>query len=419
MTNPLTGLFKARRQREAARSDLYARGLRLCGEHLAAQGGASSPHRAPLIKAIGVLTTSLATPSADAFDALLKVGQCALEGGDEGSLRLALGVAETSAELRQRSKGAWRLRGLALDGLGRADEALESYERFLALQSDHGAASDVARRVHTLRRRQECVDRATRLFPGDGCPLRDAAGRPTARTGQEFAAYVQAKVSEHGRGDPVVRQLIDLYAAYRRLLERSATSDPLVGGTTPIGVSGLRNLLDGRTVCLVSGAEGVKAASLGPTIDAYDLVVRCDSPATPAGGAGSRTDLHAVTLRGEAPWEGPAWAGSTTLRLVFGDPAGAWRRALRERLVPGAQRYVGDVSLHRPLTDPALLGEDGWDPRTTTAFTTLRLLDFLDVTPRLDLIGFGLPGQLRPEESEWVMAHAVHVDDSKMRIALR
>ncbi|EHN76185.1 hypothetical protein SMCF_4328, partial [Streptomyces coelicoflavus ZG0656] len=76
-------------------------------------------------------------------------------------------------------------------------------------------------------------------------------------------------------------------------------------------------------------------------------------------------------------------------------------------------------SLRRPLGDPALLGEDGWGPAPTTAFTVLRLLDFLDASPRLDLVGFTLPGRLRPREAEWVLEHAAHVDHSKMRIALR
>ncbi|MZD55299.1 hypothetical protein GTX07_15865, partial [Streptomyces sp. SID5606] len=99
--------------------------------------------------------------------------------------------------------------------------------------------------------------------------------------------------------------------------------------------------------------------------------------------------------------------------------AADWRRAVRTRLVPGAQEHVGDASLRRPLGDPALLGEGGWEAATTTAFTVLRLLDFLDASPRLDLIGFTLPGRLRAREAEWVMDRATHVDDSKMRIALR
>ncbi|MFF0363658.1 hypothetical protein [Streptomyces fungicidicus] len=415
MTNPLAGLFTAR-QKEAARRDLYARGVRLCGEYLAARDGRPTARDTRLTQAIGVLTSSFDAPGADPFDALLQVGERALEAG---GLDLALGVAETSTELRQRSKGAWRLRGRALDGLGRGDEALECYERHLTLLRDSETAVEVARRIDTLRRRRECLEEAAALFPESGGPLRDLTARPTSVAVPEFTAFVQARMADPGPSDPAVRRLLDLYGAYRRLVERSGMPDPLLGGSTPVGVGGLRGLVAGRTVCLVSNASEVAGSGLGAEIDGYDLVVRCDSFRLRADGTGERTGLHAVSLRGAAPWDGPAWTQPAGIRLVFGDPAAAWRRATRQRLAPGAQEHIGDASLRRPLSDPALLGEDCRDPGTSTAFTVLRLLDFLDVSPRLDLIGFDKPGRLRPEEAEWVMERATHVDDSKMRIALR
>lgn len=74
--------------------------------------------------------------------------------------------------------------------------------------------------------------------------------------------------------------------------------------------------------------------------------------------------------------------------------------------------------MRRPLSDPALIGEGGWGTGTTTAFTVLRLLDFLDAD-RLDLIGFGLPGQLLPREHAWVTARATHEDETDLRTQLR
>ncbi|CAL9458149.1 tetratricopeptide repeat protein [Streptomyces sp. enrichment culture] len=417
MTNPLAGLFTAR-QKEAARRDLYARGVRLCGEYLAARDGRPTVRDARLTRAVGVLVGSLDAPSADPFDALLQVGERALEAGGDDGLALALGVAETATGIRQRSRGAWRLRGRALDGLGRDDEALECYERHLALLRDGEAAEEVTRRIDTLRRRRACLREAAAFLPGPGAAPHDLTGRPTAVAAPEFAARVRARVAERGMGDPAVRRLLELYGTYRRLVERPGMPDPLLGGSTPVGVGGLRKLVAGRTVCLVSNAAEVAGSALGAEIDRYDLVVRCDSFRIQAEGTGERTGLHAVSLRGDAPWDGPAWTRPAGIRLVFGDPAAAWRRATRQRLVSGAQEHVGDASLRRPLNDPALLGED-WDTGTTTAFTVLRLLDFLDVSPRLDLIGFDKPGRLRPREAEWVMDRATHVDDSKMRIALR
>ncbi|MFD9023870.1 hypothetical protein [Streptomyces parvulus] len=421
MTKSLAGLFRAR-HKDAAGPALYARGLRLCGEHLAGEGDVSGGPQVRLIRAIGAFAAALDSPSADPFDALLQVGERALETGGERGLGLALGLAESSAAIRQRSKGAWRLRGLALDGLGRGDEALRCYERYTTLLGDGPTAPEVARRMDTLRRRRACVDEAVALFPEQGAGLAALLAEPTATTAAvepRFAALVRERVAEHGPGDPAVRRLLDLYGRHRRLVERSAVPDPLLGGTVPVGVSGLRGLLAGRTVCVVSNAGDVAGGSLGAEIDGYDLVVRCDGYRLHAEGTGERTGLHAVTLRGAAPWDEPAWTRPAGIRLVFGDPAAAWRRTVRTRLVPGAQEHVGDASLRRPLGDPALLGEGGWDAATTTAFTVLRLLDFLDASPRLDLIGFTPPGRLRPREAEWVMDRATHVDDSKMRIALR
>ncbi|MGW8061837.1 hypothetical protein ACVV2G_05980 [Streptomyces ziwulingensis] len=421
MTKPLAGWFKAR-QKEAARPALFARGMRLCGEHLAAQDAGSAAPQARLTQAVGAFAASLDNPSADPFDALLHVGERALEAGGERELRLALGVAETAAAIRQRSRGAWRLRGLALDGLGRGNEAMECYERYVTLLDGGAPAPEVARAMDTLRRRRECLDAALALFPEAGSPLRDLLGEPdttTAVVAPRFAAYVRACVAGHSAGDPAVRRLLGLYGGYRRLVERPGAPDPLPGGGTPVDVSGLRGLVAGRTVCVVANADDVAGSTLGAGIDGYDLVVRCDAFRLRAAGTGERTGLHAVSLRGDTPWEGPAWSQRAGVRLVFGDPAGGWRRATRQRLVPGAQEHIGDASLRRPLSDPALLGEDGWGQAPTTAFTVLRLLDFLDASPRLDLIGFTPPGRLRPREAEWVRDHATHVDDSKMRIALR
>ncbi|QIJ64357.1 tetratricopeptide repeat protein [Streptomyces sp. JB150] len=445
MTNPLAGLFKPR-QKETAGLDLYARTIRACGDFLTARGDQAAPAHARLVRAVGVLAASLAAPAAsdtpdspgasgaDPFDALLRTAERALEAGGEDGPALALTITDAATRLRRRSKGAWRLRGLALDALGRDAEALECYERHLALAGDGaGASAEVVRRTATLRRRRECVQAALALFPDAESALREpttatttaptppaaTTAATTAQVADEVAAFVRARVAQYGMAHPRVRRLLGLYGAYRRLVERDAPAVPPPGCGTPIDVSGLRALVAGRTVCLVANTEEVAASALGAEIDGYDVVMRCDAFRLHARGTGERTDVHAVSLRGAAPWEGPAWTQAAGVRLVFGDPAPAWRRAVRQRLAPGAQEHIGDASLRRPLSDPALLGEAGWDGGTTTAFTLVRLLDFLDAGSRLDLFGFASPGALRPREAAWVMDRATRADDSKTRIALR
>uniref|UniRef100_A0AAU3GTN3 Tetratricopeptide repeat protein n=1 Tax=Streptomyces sp. NBC_01401 TaxID=2903854 RepID=A0AAU3GTN3_9ACTN len=427
MGQTFTGLLKAVRARTGQGGTAQpapTAALRLCGDYLAGLNGSgplSDARQTRLVAAIGSLTTATGTDGL--FDALLRTGQRALEAEGDAETRLALEIAMEATELRPRSKGAWRLRGGALDALGHRDEAAQAFERHLELQQNPAAAEDIARRITTLAEQRACLDEAAALLPGeDGTRLRALHNAPAGQARTDFAETVRRRTAEGGgTADPEVRRLTALYAAHRRLLDRGRMADPLLGGAEPVGVGALRRLVDGRSVCLVSGAariageEREPGSRLGKLIDGYDLVVRCDS--FPA--AAPRTDVHAVTLRGDTPWTGPSWDRHTGTRLVFGDSLPHWRRSLRARLVSGAQDHIGDASLRHPLDDPALLGEDGWGPRTGTAFTVLRLLDFLDTADRLDLIGFGLPGQLLPREQDWVTGRATHEDETEMRTALR
>ncbi|MET8882344.1 tetratricopeptide repeat protein [Streptomyces rubiginosohelvolus] len=413
--------------------------LRHCGDHLAAlaaSGPLTDARRTRLIASIGALTTACSTPGADAFDALLRTGQQALDSGGDAGARLALALADEATALRARSKGAWRLRGNALDALGRGEEAITAYERHLALQQNTTASRDVERRIATLRAAGDRIDEALALV-ADGNGNRGAGGAegtgavrlsrrlPAADARAAFTELVRLRTAERGAADPAVRRLAALYAEHRRLSDRDPLADPLLGGAEPIGVPGLRRFLAGRTVCLVADtphtAEQEQRPGSSPAafIEGYDLVVRCDAVRHAAPTA--RTDLHAVTLRGDSPWKGPRWDRRATTRLVFGDPLPHWRLALRSRLVPGAQDRVGDATLRRPLHDPALLGEAAADAEgpASTAYTVLRLLDFLGTPARVDLIGFEGPAALPPREREWIVARAGATDDTAVRITLR
>ncbi|MFI0872828.1 hypothetical protein ACH4TM_00205 [Streptomyces parvus] len=409
--------------------------LRHCGDHLAAlaaSGPLTDARRTRLIASIGALTTACSTPGADAFDALLRTGQQALDSGGDAGARLALALADEATALRARSKGAWRLRGNALDALGRSEEAITAYERHLALQQNAAAARDIERRIATLRAAGDRIDEALALV-ADGNGGADGAGAgagrlsrrlPAAEARVAFTELVRLRTTERGAADPAVRRLAALYAEHRRLSDRDLMADPLLGGAEPIGVSGLRRFLAGRTVCLVADTphtaeqEQRPGSSLAALIEGYDLVVRCDAVRHAAPTA--RTDLHAVTLRGDSPWKGPRWDRRATARLVFGDPLPHWRLALRSRLVPGAQDRIGDATLRRPLHDPALLAEAAdTDGPASTAYTVLRLLDFLGTPARVDLIGFEGPAALPPREREWIGARTGATDDTAVRITLR
>ncbi|HBF80056.1 MAG TPA: hypothetical protein DD420_09035, partial [Streptomyces sp.] len=94
------------------------------------------------------------------FDAVLRAGRDALQAGGQDRARFALALAVEATGMRERSKGAWRLRGQALDALGRRDEAVRMYERHLTLQQDEAAAHEVTRRIETLRELGALLDGA-------------------------------------------------------------------------------------------------------------------------------------------------------------------------------------------------------------------------------------------------------------------
>ncbi|WP_129841224.1 hypothetical protein [Streptomyces sp. RFCAC02] len=386
--------FRLRPGSVARAEDLFTPCVRECAAYVAGGG-----RDAALVAAIGALVVehSAHEPSAErAFDALLRAGQCAL---DAGEVRLARRVADSAVALRSRSKGAWRLRGGALEADGRETEAVEAYERYQDLAG--GGTEDIARRVALLREKRAALTAADAVVPD--ALLRE---RPAADVRAALTAEMERRLAETGAADPGTRLLAEAFGTYSRLATDGRMDDPLLGGGAPIGVGDFRGQVEGRSVVVVANGEGVAAGGLGAEIDRYDVVVRLDSFRTHPEGTGKRADVHAVSHRSD----GPGWRRTVTTRLVLADKPSEWRTAVRERLVPGAQQYVGDRTLARPVRDPALMGESRWAVDASTAFTVARLLDFLDVSERVDLVGFGLPGQLRPEEAQWIRAHARRTD---------
>ncbi|WP_062208857.1 hypothetical protein [Streptomyces sp. NBRC 109706] len=229
--------------------------------------------------------------------------------------------------------------------------------------------------------------------------LADAAVALRARSDQAWLLRGRALAAD-GRAV----EASDAYRRHRALAGAPGQGPVLATAPEPLTADGLRDWLADRSVCVVGGGEEVAASGLGSRIDSYDLVMRLDSAAPHPPGTGTRSDLHAVSHRGD----GPGWRRPTEVRLVFGERADAWAEAVSLRLVPAAQTYLGDRSLSHPVRDPALLGEPRWALDPSTGFSLLRLLDHLDVNPTIDLVGLLLPGRLRPEESQWLHAHARH-----------
>ncbi|MFI9174100.1 glycosyltransferase family 29 protein [Streptomyces lincolnensis] len=432
--------------------------------------GATAPAPAPAGGATALLKRAVkgaATPApgipAELLDALLAVANKALECGYDDELNLALVISDTVLAQRKNSRAGWRLRARLLETLGEDGEALEAYERYLALTDDDGFG--VRARVEGLRTAAR-TERELYALLGRQCPrAREFTGAPATEVWAEgLAAHAVGdwtaaeprlvgalltlaaeSAPVHDRQEllsqyldlrltretdlPALTEAVALYAEQRRNRMRGPVTDPTIGGVQWITLGEFRNQIAGKSICLIANSGRVGASSMGSRIDDYDLVVRFNSYRIDPKHTGGRTDIH-VTIHKH----GFNWDQRVTTRLVFGGVSGDWKYSLRNRLVPGAQTYLGDESLRWPVRNIGKVSTDVWSGIPTSGFNMLWLLDFLDVSPTLDLIGFDFyeSGAYRvPEamklaitsvheytsEKEWVMQRAQSVTD--MRISLR
>ncbi|WP_327719005.1 glycosyltransferase family 29 protein [Streptomyces sp. NBC_00490] len=410
----------------------------------------------------GAATPASAIPG-ELLDALLAVANKALECGYDDELDLALVISDTVLAQRKNSRAGWRLRARLLEALGEESEAVEAYEKYLALTDDDGfgvrakiaglrVAADKERELLALLKRQspraaEFTRRAATDVWAEGLAAHAvgdwteaeprlvgalltlaAEGAPVADRQELLSQYLDLRTTE-STDLASLTEALALYAEQRRNRMRGPVTDPTVGGVQWISLGEFRNRIAGKSICLIANSGRVGASSMGAEIDAYDLVVRFNSYRIDPKHTGSRTDIHATIHK-----HGFNWDQQVDTRLVFGGISGDWKYSLRNRLVPGAQTHLGDESLRWPVRNIGRLGTDVWSGIPTTGFNMLYLLDFLDVSPTLDLIGFDFyeSGAYRVQEAmklaitsvheytsekAWVMQRAQSVTD--MRISLR
>ncbi|WP_320780423.1 glycosyltransferase family 29 protein [Streptomyces sp. CRN 30] len=431
-----------------------------------ADGPAAAPSGATALlkRAVkGTAAPAAGTIPGELLDALLAVANKALQCGYDDEMNLALVISDTVLAQRKNSRAGWRLRARLLEALGDETDAIEAYEKYVSLTDDDGFG--VRPRVAGLRtaakKERELLDLLLRQCPaardhtrGDATDVwaaglaAHAAGDWAAAEPRLVAALLVQAEEEAPVADrqdllsqyldlrtavdqdlPALTEVLALYAEQRRNRMRGPVADPTVGGVQWVTLGEFRNLVAGKSVCLIANSGRVGASGMGSQIDGYDLVVRFNSYRIDPKHTGSRTDIHATIHK-----HGFNWDQKVTTRLVYGGISGDWKWSLRNRLVPGAQTYLGDESLRWPVRNIGRLGADVWSGIPTTGFNTLFLLDFLDVSPKLDLIGFDFyeSGAYRvPEamklaitsvheytsEKAWVMERAQSVTD--MRISLR
>ncbi|WP_062210106.1 glycosyltransferase family 29 protein [Demequina oxidasica] len=150
-----------------------------------------------------------------------------------------------------------------------------------------------------------------------------------------------------------------------------------------IDVAGLANRLRGRSVAVIANSQAIAKSGLGSVIDSYDEVIRFNSFIIDPGNTGSKTTIHAMIHMHDFNWDVPV-----DVRIVFGGNPVAWRTSLVKHLRPQAQSYLGDESLRWPVRSKEVVADDSHIGVPTSGFNMLRLLDFLDVSPVIDLVGF-------------------------------
>ncbi|SFC80565.1 glycosyltransferase family 29 protein [Streptomyces aidingensis] len=446
--------------------------------------GSADPQRQKLAEAIRTLTaayTAALSRPADAaalladdrgwpkthpelFDALLQTGRAAADLHTDAYLPLALRITDTLLGVRKESRAAWRLRARVLDLQGDDRAAIAAHERYLKICAvdDLGTGARISALRRSRERLTECLDLLQERGPGAAehagesetelwsraGALRERGDRAGAeelmtaallameRSGRRLGelstcltTLVELLTESGETTGPRELRLLEAYSEHRRLLRRDETPEPLLGGTKVIGISDFRNLIAGKTVCLVANSNKIAESRMGEEIDSYDLVVRFNSFRIDPANTGRRTDIHATIHKHSYNWDVPVQT-----RLVFGGKAGVWNTSLRRRLVPGAQTYVNDRTLRWPLREVGKVPARVWPAIPTSGFNMLWLLDFLDVSPRIDLLGFDfyasgayrLPDAMKHpitavheyrRERDWIMDRARHTDE--MRIALR
>ncbi|MFF1836850.1 hypothetical protein ACFVXE_21990 [Streptomyces sp. NPDC058231] len=448
----------------------------LLATHATMEQSAPAASPVPLLRRPGKGGPGSALVLGDALlNPLLAVGNKALDCGYEDELKLAILITDTVLTQRKRSRAGWRLRARTLEAMGAEAAAVDAYEHYLALTEDDGFG--VAAKIAGLRvgaeRQNELLRKLERDCPeaaafagrsvtaswAEGLALRERgdwqAARPRligalmaqARSGapvpeiQEAASQYLALAMEAGgmagsgaagpadpTGPALLTDLVALYAEQRRARMRGPIGDPTFGDVEWTTLGEFRNRIAGKSICLIANSQRVGTSSMGAEIDAYDLVVRFNSYRIDPSATGRRTDIHATIHK-----HGFNWDQKVHTRLVFGGLSGDWKYSLRNRLVPGAQQYLGDESLRWPLRDIGKVGADVWPAIPTSGFNMLWLLDHLDVSPQLDLIGFDfyesgayrLPAAMKmpitsvheyTSEKAWVMERAQSVTDMRIRL---
>lgn len=384
------------------------------------------------------------------FTSLLDVGRRAQAAGENA---LALDVYRLLADSRPVSQASWLGLATTLDALGEYRDARMAAERYTALTGrpvtlphDDARGWDAAASAEldaVLAQLTSSADDpaddaasgpATEPAGADATQTwvraesLAAAGRPAlamfatalaatrgAEQGYGFGSAFDALVTRTvTAGEPLapLAPLVDAVEGARRAPRPGRLTADDAAALRTLDMSGLRQYLDGKSVCLVANSARLLQHDAGPLIDSYDVVVRFNSFALDAPRTGTKTDVHATIHLHSFNWSVPV-----DVRLVFSGKRDLWRSSVVEHVEPGAQTYLGDESLRWPALSLFTPAERADFKVPTTGFNTMRLIDFLDVSTAIDLIGFDFydGGAYRIPEAMHLPVAAAHSYENERR----
>jgi len=365
--------------------------------------------------------------------------------------RLAVNLAEQIVDIRPMSRAGWKVLAAGYQALNRRDNADQAARRHAQL-----SGIDITEMAESAISFEEVIadlEAYGGQAPDEPVPslftlLQDLqtqgwgesgrAGMPRELVAASLAVQpTESQAVADGVADVVLRSALvyghdpklDVAALARKTVASRPraivprVSEETARGLTTIDASGLRHYLDGRSICLIANSQRVGQSGAGALIDGYDIVARFNSFKIDPQHTGSKTSIHAAIHRHNFNWSVPV-----DVRLIFSGRVDAWRNSINKYIDPEAQTYLGDRTLRWPVRGGDLLGETDLVDVPTSGFNLMRLVDFLDVSTKIDLIGFDFnaSGAYRLDsamslpvarahdylaERDWVMKNATEVGD--------
>ncbi|MGH0218067.1 glycosyltransferase family 29 protein [Sinorhizobium meliloti] len=354
------------------------------------------------------------------FDKFLDIERSSAKGKDPA---FQLAFYKIAAKLRPKSRASHRALANAYIHFLKIDSALEHLTAYLRLVADDDvlARKQMARLMWIGKAKEDFISQFTSNAAAD----RKSKFHYSDELSEFFhAANLGESADHHLRewlsirmlsepeilgeevrkyGDPALERA---YALYLYAVHSLKFRPPKFNDASFISAFDLRDIIDGKRICMVANSAALQESKAGELIDSHDIVVRFNSYAIDQTNTGQKTDIHVSIHLHEFNLD-----KYVPIRIILGNAPVLWRKRVKG-LKPGAQDFVGDETLRYPLFNSKLCGET---PKTvggapTSGFNMLRLFHLFSNYSELNLIGFDSyeSGAYRLEDAMALPLAAIH-----------